>query len=659
MIQLSGAAKRFAHKILFEDLTWLIHPQDRVGIVGGNGTGKSTLLRILAGLEQLDRGEITLARNVRIGYLPQEGLTLRGRTVFEECLSVFQELRQKQEEMDQISHQLSELDPASAQYQQLAERYHALETAFQARDGYAVESQVGIVLNGLGFRKEDWNRLTDEFSGGWQMRIALAKLLLEKPNLLLLDEPTNHLDLEARNWLEEYLHNYPFAYIVISHDRYFLDVTTEKLVEIWNKRVWFYPGNYTKYLQLKQERLDHWKAVARNQNERIEQLETFINRFRYQATKAKQVQSRIKELEKMERVEIPPEEETIHFSFPQPKPSGRVVAEFVGVYKRYGAKEVLRDVSFRIERGDRIALVGPNGAGKSTLIKLLAQVEPLSAGQYNLGHNVEIDYFAQDQYKELDPEARILDDLTSIAGSRTQTELRSLLGCFLFSADDVFKRIGVLSGGERNRYALARLLLRPSNFLLLDEPTNHLDMRAKDVLLNALEEFQGTLVFVSHDRYFIDRLASKIFEVGGGEVRVYPGNYEDYLFRKQQETAGTALPPNAVNHRQPGGGEPSVEKYEAKASGKRINPIKLKQMQDRCQALESRIAELEQAIAQTERELAVFTTAENAVRLAALLDQQRSELETSMSEWEEVLQALESGVSTDDHLRHPESRDRR
>ena len=376
------------------------------------------------------------------------------------------------------------------------------------------------------------------------MRIALAKLLLEKPNLLLLDEPTNHLDLEARNWLEEYLHDYPHACVLISHDRFFLDVTVKKMVEIWNQRVHFYTGNYEKYLKEKTERRAQIEAAYQNQQERIEQLEVFINRFRYTATKAKQVQSRIKELERMERIEIPKEEKAIHFNFPQPKPSGRHVAEFQRVAKSYGAKQVFRDVSFTIERGDRVALVGVNGAGKSTLIKLLAGIEPLSAGEFKLGHNVEADYFAQDQYKALDPEARLLDDLTRAApmALSTQTELRSLLGCFLFTEDDVFKRIRVLSGGERNRYALARMLLHPSNFLLLDEPTNHLDLRAKDVLLEALEKYTGTVVFVSHDRYFIDKLATRVFEIGGGEVNVFPGNYEDYLWRKEGKEIDLTLP---------------------------------------------------------------------------------------------------------------------
>src|SRR6185295_18729353 len=447
------------------------------------------------------------------GYLPQDGLSLTGRTVFAECMSVFDDLREMEQEMESLHHKLAELDPASADYAVASDRLHHIDSEFRNRDGYAIEAQVGTVLNGLGFRKEDWTRRTDEFSGGWQMRLALAKLLLEKPNLLLLDEPTNHLDLEARNWLESYLADFPNACILISHDRYFLDVTVNRTVEIWNKKVNFYTGNYEKYLTQKADRKAQLESAYRNQRERIEQLEAFINRFRAQATKAKQVQSRIKELDKIERIEIPPEEQTIHFKFPQPKPSGRIAAEFKGVSKSYGQKFVFGDASFVIERGDRISLVGVNGAGKSTMIKLMAGAEPLTSGSYTLGHNVIPDYFAQDQYKELDVNARLLDDLSGSAAGHSTTQLRSLLGCFLFSEDDVFKKIGVLSGGERNRYALARMLLAPSNFLLLDEPTNHLDMRAKDVLLTALQEYNGTVVFVSHDRYFIDKLATRVVEV--------------------------------------------------------------------------------------------------------------------------------------------------
>lgn len=637
MIRFSGAAKWFPSKILFEELDWLIGSKDRIGVVGGNGTGKSTLLKIISGAESLDRGEIAVERGIRIGYLPQEGLSLKGRTVFEECLSVFETLKQAERELEQIAQRIAGMDPDSVEYKELAERYHRLENQYRAAEGYSLEAQIGIVLDGLGFSPADRERRVEEFSGGWQMRIALAKLLLEKPNLLLLDEPTNHLDLEARNWLEDYLRSYPHAYILISHDRYFLDVTVEKLVEIWNRRVWFYPGNYSKYLQLKQQRLEHLKAVARNQNERIERLEAFINRFRYKATKAKQVQSRIKELERMERVEVPPEEETIHFRFPQPKPGGRIVAEFLNVEKRYGENVVLAGVNFLIERGDRIALIGPNGAGKSTLIRMLAGAEPLTGGEYRLGYNAEPDYFAQDQYKALDPGVRLIDDLASVAPSRTQTELRTLLGCFLFTGDEVFKTIGVLSGGERNRYALARLLLHPSNFLLLDEPTNHLDMHAKDVLLQALLDYTGTLVFVSHDRYFIDRLATKVFEVGGGRVQIYAGNYEDYL--RAKNGAG-ALPPAVAADPQPAA--PARAASVEAAPPRRINPIKLRQMQDRCRALEERIALLEKQIAESERELSVFESAERSAQLARQLAGQRAELDKLLEEWEGVLQSIEA-----------------
>src|SRR3989442_14612647 len=646
MIQLSSAGKRYGHKLLFEGVDWLITPKDRIGLVGANGTGKSTLLKVLGGLETLDYGSISIAKGISAGYLPQDGLTLSGRTVFAECMSVFSKLRAMEEEMEQLTASMSELDHASAEYAQVADRSQRVEHEFQTRDGYDIEAQVGSVLTGLGFRKDDWDRQTDEFSGGWQMRIALAKVLLQKPNLLLLDEPRNHLDLEARNWMEEYLTEYPYAFVLISHDRYFLDVTVNKIVEIWNKRIHFYAGNYDKYEEQKTQRREQLEAAYRNQRERIEQLEVFINRFRYQATKAKQVQSRIKELEKMDRIELPEEEKTIHFSFPQPKASGRIVAEFAGIAKSYGEKQVFRDVSFMIERGDRVSLVGVNGAGKSTLIKLLAGKEPLTRGEYCLGHNVQVDYFAQDQYKELDADARILDDIGELSPKSTQTELRSLLGCFLFSADDVFKRIGVLSGGERSRYALLRMLLRPANFLLLDEPTNHLDMRAKDVLLSALAEYTGTVVFVSHDRYFIDRLATRVFEIRGGRVEAYLGNYEDYLWRKQGGPAAlrealSLSSPSANLSPEPANGNQNSTKQSAELPAKRLNPIKRKQLEERVHALEEEVTLVEAAIAHCEASLQTFVNADETQRVTQALSARRTELQALMGEWDELSKVLE------------------
>jgi ATP-binding cassette subfamily F protein 3 len=669
MLSLQNAGKRYGPRVLFLEANWLIRAREKTALVGANGTGKSTIMKVLAGLETLDYGQMQQTRGMSIGYLPQEGLALTGKTVFEECLSVFDELHEMAREVERLGGQLAVLDHEGAEYEAVAERYSMLQERFHALDGYALDAQVGGVLTGLGFGKEDWSRQTDEFSGGWQMRIALAKLLLAKPNLLLLDEPTNHLDLETRNWLESYLGSYPFGYILISHDRYFLDVTIDRTVEIWNKRVNIYQGNYTKYLSQKDERRTQLQAAYNNQRQQIEHLEAFINRFRAQATKAKQVQSRIKELEKVERIEIPEEESTIHFRFPQPPPSGRMVAEAEGLAKSYGPKRVFKDVRFRIDRGDRVALVGVNGAGKSTLIRLLTGAEPPTAGCIKLGHNVVSEYFAQDQYKVLDGDARMLDDISRAAVKVPEGELRSLLGCFLFSGDDVFKPLGVLSGGERNRYALARILVSPSNFLLLDEPTNHLDMRAKDVLLEALATFSGTVVFVSHDRYFIDRLATRVLEVEGGKVTSHEGNYEDYLRWKEAQTSdsqrdchpersegpavrgtqgalyqGTTLV--VPKSRQKAGalaleGQTTAEADAAKERPRRLNPIKQKQMEKRCAFLEEEVPRIEAAIAHTEEQLSVYVSAAETQRLTTLAEELRAQLEALTAEWEELMGQLE------------------
>ena len=700
MLSLQNAGKRFGPRVLFLEANWLIRAREKTALVGANGTGKSTLMKVLAGLETLDYGSLQQTRGMSIGYLPQEGLRLTGRTVFEECLTVFDELRDMEREIEHLAGQLAVLDHAGPEYESAAERFSMLQERFHTLDGYALDAQVGGVLTGLGFGKEDWARQTDEFSGGWQMRIALAKLLLAKPNLLLLDEPTNHLDLETRNWLEDYLKNYPFGYILISHDRYFLDVTIDRTVEIWNKRLNIYQGNYTKYLSQKDERRTQLESAYRNQRIQIEHLEAFINRFRAQATKAKQVQSRIKELEKIERIEIPEEEPIIHFKFPQPPPSGRTVVEAENLSKSYGPKHVLSNVNFTIERGDRVALVGVNGAGKSTLIKLLTSDESPTSGHVKLGHNVLSEYFAQDQYKVLNGDARMLDDISRAALKVPEVELRSLLGCFLFRGDDVFKPLGVLSGGERNRYALARILVSPSNFLLLDEPTNHLDMRAKDVLLEAIAAFSGTVVFVSHDRYFIDRLATRVLEVEGGAVTSHEGNYEDYLRWKESQSAGgpsqvsshpdhdkksvilsdrsaakgvegPASPPrptgNAASSALYQGTTSVVPQSGSTRNGalapaspatigativieggpddaarrRRLNPIKQKQLEDRCAFLEEEIPRFEASIAHTEEQLGVYVSAAETARLTALAEDLRRQLASLTTEWEDLTMQLE------------------
>jgi ATP-binding cassette subfamily F protein 3 len=641
MLQLADAGKRFGPKLLFQTANWLITPDERTALVGANGTGKSTLMKILAGLDGLDHGNVQRTRGMSIGYLPQDGLALSGRTVFDECLSVFDELLGLEKELEALATSLAELDPESAAYAAAAERFSYIDSKFRAHDGYALDAQVGTVLTGLGFSKDDWTRRTEEFSGGWQMRIALAKLLLQKPSLLLLDEPTNHLDLETRNWLEDYLRTYPNGYILISHDRYFLDVTVDKIIEIWNKGLHVYHGNYEKYLQQKAERRAQIEAAYRNQRDRIEQLEAFISRFRYQATKAKQVQSRIKELDKIERIVIPLEEPIIHFTFPQPPPSGRTVVEVSGLSKSFDPKQVLNDVSFTIDRGDRIALVGVNGAGKSTLIRLLSGQDNPTSGTLKLGHNVLAEYFAQDQYKVLDPSARMLADIGSIATKVSETELRSLLGCFLFSGEDVFKTLGVLSGGERNRYALAKILVSPANFLLLDEPTNHLDLRAKDVLLEAINAFTGTVIFVSHDRYFIDRLATRVFEVADGKVNVYPGNYEDYLWRKEGGAEALAAATSAAETLAapvlsiPNGHIPGPA---AKEPARRVNPIKLKQMQGRLKFVEEEIPRVEASIGNVEQSLGVFVSADETARVSRELDELRQRHSSLTHEWEVLME---------------------
>jgi len=671
MLQLTDAGKRFGPRTLFEDANWLITPQERTGLVGGNGTGKSTLLKILAGLETLDYGTRTHIKGMTLGYLPQDGLALSGRTVFEECLSVFDELRDMEKESEALTHVLSDADPKSKEYAAAADRYSEIADHLHVHDIYTLDSQVGAVLGGLGFAKEDWDRKTEEFSGGWQMRIALAKLLLQKPSLLLLDEPTNHLDLESRNWLENYLHDYPNAFIMISHDRYFLDVTVNKTIELWNKRMHVYHGNYEKYLVQKEERRATLMAAYKNQRDRIDALEAFINRFRYQATKAKQVQSRIKELEKIERIEVPEEESTIHFTIPQPPASGRTVIEVSDLCKNYPMpdadgqpapdKVVLKDVSFQIERGDRIALVGANGAGKSTLIRLLSQLEPPTSGEIRLGHNVLADYFAQDQYKVLDPDAQMLDDICGIAPKVPVVELRSLLGCFMFSGDDVYKRLGVLSGGERNRYAMAKMLVSPANMLLLDEPTNHLDLRAKDVLLEAIANFSGTVLFVSHDRYFIDGLATRVFEVEDHRVHIYPGNYEDYLWRKSggpekvatslatdlKPTTNSAASSSTASHSEDvilSDAKDSRVLSEAqppKTPIKRLNPIKLKQLEERVATIEQELAALDSRITADEESLGHYTSADQSQRTATELEAMRNQRAALLAEWESHATALE------------------
>ena len=536
MIQLSELTKSFGDRVLLENVTWNIGDRERVGLCGPNGAGKTTLLRILARLVEADSGNVILPTSLTVGYLPQDGLTHSGRTLFEETSTAFQHLLDIKTEMHKIEHELGNVSSLKSEHDAVLERYSELQDRFRISDGYSIDLRIATVLQGLGFTDKDLNRRTETFSGGWQMRIALAKLLLRQPNLLLLDEPTNHLDLDARNWLEHFLTEYPYAVLLISHDRYFLDTVVTRITDLNLRRLTDYPGNYTKFVVARDGMLDRLRQEKHEQDEEVARIKTFIDRFRYQATKASQVQSRVKLLEKIIPIEVPPERKRIHFNFPNCARSGRTILELSRVRKEYSELTVFNDIQLHIERGDRIALVGPNGAGKSTLMRMLSGNELPDSGTRTLGHNVIIEYFAQDEAIRLDSSLTVHETLQATSTTEMVPMIRTILGGFLFSGDDIHKKVGVLSGGERTRLAVARMLLRPSNTLLLDEPTNHLDLESKDVLLEALEDYGGTLIFVSHDRYFVEKLATKIVEIGKGQAISYPGTYNDFLWHKEHET---------------------------------------------------------------------------------------------------------------------------
>jgi len=533
MIQLSELTKTYGDRVLFDGVTWQIVARERVGLCGPNGAGKTTLLKMMAGLEEPDSGAILKPSALTVGYLPQDGLTHSGNTVFEEASSAFGRLLDMKAEMHQLEDRLGDPSVPESDHEAMLGRYSDLQDQFRLGDGYAIELKTATVLQGLGFERADFERPTETFSGGWQMRLALAKLLLKQPNLLLLDEPTNHLDLEARNWLEEYLNAYPHAVILVSHDRFFLDAVVTRIADLTLRTLTDYVGNYSDYLVAHEARIEQMRKAKREQDEEVARVKMFIDRFRYQATKASQVQSRIKMLEKVVPIEVPAERKKIHFNFPVCEKSGRTVLELKQVRKAYGDLVVFKGLDLHIERGDRIALVGHNGAGKSTLMRMLSGEEAPDSGERIEGHNLVTQYFAQDEATRMDPNPTVHDTLSSGSPLHMVPMIRNILGGFLFSGDDIYKKVRVLSGGERTRLAVARMLLRPSNTLLLDEPTNHLDLDSKEVLLDALVDYGGTLIFVSHDRYFVERLATKVIEVGGGGVLVYPGTYKEFLWHKE------------------------------------------------------------------------------------------------------------------------------
>jgi ATP-binding cassette subfamily F protein 3 len=619
VIQLSDLTKSFGDRTLLDHVTWQIGDGERVGLCGPNGAGKTTLLKILGDLEEADSGAVVKPAGLTIGYLPQDGLTHSGRTVFEEASSAFQPLLDIKAEMHDIEHKLGDTSIPQDEHDAMLSRYAELQDRFRLDEGYSMDLRIATVLRGLGFGSDDSNRPCETFSGGWQMRIALAKLLLGRPNLLLLDEPTNHLDLEARNWLEEYLGTYPYAVILVSHDRYFLDAVVTRITDVHLRKLTDYVGNYSKYVEQRDAMLERLRQAKREQDEEVARVKMFIDRFRYKATKAAQVQSRIKMLDKVVPIEVPPERKRIHFRFPACAKSGRTVLEVKHASKAYGPLHVFEKIDLHIERGDRIALVGPNGAGKSTLMRLLSGEEAPDSGQRIVGHQVVMEYFAQDEATRLDPALTVYETLETGSPSDMVPAIRNLLGGFLFSGDDIYKKAGVLSGGERTRLAVARMLLRPSNTLLLDEPTNHLDLDSKDVLLDALEDYGGTLIIVSHDRYFVEKLATKIIEIGHGRALVYPGTYKEFLWHKEgsglsahgsgpsqssrpaEAPKPKAKPPEPKVARGP---EPKAQSQEPPSRETRKQQEAERRKKDRANlALQKRITDLEGRIAEREAEV--------------------------------------------------------
>jgi ATP-binding cassette subfamily F protein 3 len=684
VIQLAGLTKRYGDRVLLDQVTWQVSSGDRIGLCGPNGAGKTTLLRMLAGLEDADSGQIVKPASLTVGYLPQDGLEHSGLTLFAEASAPFQALLEARSEIDRIEHALADPALPDGEHESLLVRYHDLTERVRREEGHTIELRVTQVLDGLGFAKSDFDRPAETFSGGWQMRIALAKLLLGRPTLLLLDEPTNHLDLDARNWLESYLSSYPHAVILVSHDRFFLDAVVTRISEISLRTITDYAGNYSTFVTQRDATLERLRQAKREQDEEIARMRAFIDRFRYQATKAAQVQSRIKMLDKVVPIEVPPERKRVHFTFPACPKSGRTVLELKHARKAYGLNVVLDDINLHIERGDRIALVAPNGAGKSTLMRLLAAVEPPDRGTRREGHQVVMQYFAQDEANRLDPAKTVYETMEADSPVGMVPMIRNILGGFLFSGDDILKRASVLSGGERTRLAVARMLLRPANTLLLDEPTNHLDLDSKDVLLEALEDFGGTLIFVSHDRYFVDRLATKIVAVGHGGVEVYPGTYEQFLWSRAVREQARQVPdrqPAAPAKPEPGRAAPApgqsrpapgsapasakprrgdtttsppqaryADKKSADREARRERRV-IEERQRRIGELEARIAEKEQAIREIEAEMAVPGFYDDRGRAESVVGRHQAlmwEVGDLMNQWE-ALQTAEktSEVSSD------------
>ncbi len=649
MIIVNNLSVHFSGDYLFEDISFIINNRDRIGLVGKNGAGKTTLMRILNGELSPEKGNISHPKDITIGYLPQEIKLRSNKTVMDETLTAFKEELELEKTINSINEKISGRDDyGSEKYNDLVQKLAEATERFELLDGSRIKVKVEKVLRGLGFLPGDIQKPMKEFSGGWQMRVELAKILLKKPNLVMLDEPTNHLDIQSIQWLEDYLTDYPGAVMVVSHDRAFLDNITTRTIEVSNGKVYDYKASFSDYENMRRERMEIELAAMNNQQKQIAQIEQFIERFRYKATKAKQVQSKIKFLEKMDKADVDEiDQSSIYFRFPQTTPSGKIVLEASDITKAYGEKEVLKDLSFSISRGEKIAFVGKNGEGKTTLSRII--VNDLDyTGTLKIGHNVTIGYFAQNQDELLDPNKTVFQTLDDIAVGDVRKNIRGILGGFLFIGEDVDKKVKVLSGGEKSRLAIAKMLLSPANLLVLDEPTNHLDIRSKDILKNALLQFKGTVIVVSHDRDFLNGLTNKIFEFKNKNISEYPGGVYEYLESRKidqfddLEAAGKAKKTSKPTTADPSGGKLEWESRKRYESMIRKLKNRISDKEEKIEKLEKELKTLENQMSDSDKSL----DAPGSEEIFDKYNKIKKSLESEEKEWEKLNLELEDLIHT-------------
>ncbi len=635
-VQLSHISVAFGNRDILSDVTLNLNTRSRTALSGSNGSGKSTLMKIIAGLINPDNGTVTYQRNTRIGYLPQDGLTYEGKTLFEESDTAFNYLHSVVDEMEKTAEKMQKSSEGDSKTDQLIELHHELQEILLAGNYYNRKEQIQQVLNGLGFKQTDLEKNCNEFSGGWQMRIALAKVLLSRPDILLLDEPTNYLDLEARNWLEKFLKDFKGGVLIVSHDRYFLDITVNEVIELFNSKLKRYKGNYSSYEKTRRTELETLTDQYKRQQEEIAKHEDFINRFRSNASKATLVQSRIKYLEKLTLIEIPENLKKIHFKFPDPPHCGKQVLQIQNLSKAYGEQRIFNNFSIDFTRGEKVVISGVNGAGKTTLLRILAGEDTSYSGEIRLGTGVELGYFSQDTNRFQNKTHSVLKELESTAPTHLIPHLRSMLGAFLFRNDDIYKSLSVLSGGEKSRLALLELLLFPVNLLILDEPTNHLDMHSKDILLDALKAYSGTLIFVSHDRYFIENLATRVIDLSIDGPKDYPGDYSYFLWKKENHISNNDTNIRTVNNTGDNKSLPEGKQshLEHKQIKNRLGRLKKEEenLLETLENLEREYKKIEKSLADPEN----YSNGTRAKELKFLLDENLAKQEEINLRWEET-----------------------